>query len=94
MFLTNNNQFNSDFLGPEAVDALARVDASVVLVRVLDPQGLAAGLVTLPHEVDLLPVLAPLDHRSRIADDGADDPQVFTDPADLFHLLLFGLRRT
>ena len=92
--LTDNNELDPDLLRPEAVDGLAREDAGVVLVGVLDLERLPAGQVTLPHEVDLLAVLAPLDDGRREPGDGADQPHGLADAADLLQLLLLGLRRT
>ena len=92
--LTDNNELDPDFLGPEPVDGLAGEHAGVVLVGVLDLERLPAGQVPLPHEVDLLSVLAPLHDRGRVPGDRANQPNRFADAADLLQLLLLGLRRT
>ena len=59
-----------------------------------DLEGFFASPVSIPHVVDLLSVLAPLDDGGRVASDGAHDLDVLPDPSNLFHFLFVGLRRT
>ena len=59
-----------------------------------DLEGLFARPVSVPHVVDLLPVLAPLDDGGGVASDGAHYLDVLSDSSNLFHFLFVGLRRT
>ena len=68
--------------------------SSVVCVDMFDFEGFFASPVSIPHVVNLLSVLAPLDDGGRVASDGAHDLDVLPDPPNLFHFLFVGLRRT
>lgn len=89
--LTNNNELHPDLFGPEPVDRFAHVNPSVVLVGELNLQRLPSRAISFPHEVDVLPILGPLDDGGRVGGDGTHQTDVLPNTTNHFDLLLLSL---
>ena len=91
-----NNQLNPDFFRAKTIDTFAVIDSSVILGDIFDfqPSFGRVGDVPFPHEVNFVFVLSPLEHRSGMSLNWANNLNIFANFGDNLDFLFCGLWRS